>query len=205
MNDLNSVYAASATPAEFAKNYLAYLASINERLDTEAIGRLIELLDETRKAGGTILIAGNGGSAATAAHMAVDFGMDVLKKTACDPPFRALSLSDNMGLITAIANDEGYENVFVNQLRIHWRAGDLLLVISASGNSPNIVDAMRWVHERGGKVAALSGFDGGIIAEEADEVVVARTPKGEYGPVEDVHMILDHLIASWFLYRLRCE
>jgi D-sedoheptulose 7-phosphate isomerase len=203
--DLQSVYDASATPAEFARGYLDYLARVNEQLDADSIAAFIGLLDGTRRAGGAILIAGNGGSAATASHMALDLGMDVLKKVACDPPFRALSLCDNTGLLTAIANDDGYDNVFINQMRIQWRAGDLLVVISASGNSPNVVAATKWAQERGGKVAALTGFDGGILADLADVSVVARTPAGEYGPVEDVHMILDHLVASYFLFALRCQ
>jgi D-sedoheptulose 7-phosphate isomerase len=103
--------------------------------------------------------------------------------------------------LTAIGNDAGHENLFVYQLRIHYRPGDKLIAISASGNSPNVVEAARWVKKRGGRVVGLVGFDGGELKRLADVVIHAKTPKGEYGPVEDIHIIMDHLFYSWLKAR----
>jgi len=103
----------------------------------------------------------------------------------------------------AVANDTGYENIFVNQLRIHYRKGDKLVAISASGNSPNVVVAAEWVKKQGGAVIALVGFDGGKLKEIGDVVVQVKAVKGEYGPVEDIHMILDHLVSYWLQYQIQ--
>jgi len=135
--------------------------------------------------------------------MANDLGFDLVKKSGTDRPFRLLALTDSNSMMTAIANDIGYDQVFVGQLQLHWRDGDRLLVISASGNSPNLVAAEEWVHERKGRVVALLGFDGGRLARTSDVVVHVPTTKGEYGPVEDAHLILMHVLAHWFQARLR--
>jgi D-sedoheptulose 7-phosphate isomerase len=100
--------------------------------------------------------------------------------------------------MTAIANDEGYENLFVNQLRLHYRPGDLLVAISASGNSPNVVNAARWVKEQGGRVVTITGFDGGKLKSLGDIAIHIDTPKGEFGPVEDLHMIVIMLLLTGF-------
>jgi D-sedoheptulose 7-phosphate isomerase len=106
-------------------------------------------------------------------------------------------------MMTAISNDIGYDQVFVSQLRLHWRDGDRLLVISASGNSQNLVVASEWVHERKGRVIALLGFDGGKLGRTSDVVVHVPSARGEYGPVEDAHLVLTHILAHWFQVRLR--
>jgi D-sedoheptulose 7-phosphate isomerase len=137
--------------------------------------------------------------------MANDFGTDIRKKGGSDLPFRALSLTDNNAVMMAIANDDGYDNLFVNQLRIHYRPGDILVAISASGNSSNIICAAEWVKERDGIVMSLVGFDGGRLKEISDVVIHVKTMKGDYGPVEDVHMIMDHLLAHWLQYKVMSE
>lgn len=205
MNNIEKIFNESQNAAQFARGYLNYLSTLLGRLDTDAIADVIEELETARKNDNTIFIAGNGGSAATASHMANDIGMDVLKKGGIKTPFRAFALTDNVALMTAIANDEGYHNLFVNQLRIYYRPGDKLLAISASGNSPNVIEAAEWVRERGGKVIGFVGFDGGKLKEVCDVVIHVNTPKGEYGPVEDIHMVLDHLIANWLQYKVKTE
>ena len=97
------------------------------------------MFESAREGGSTIFVAGNGGSSTTATTMANDIGFDILKKTGIDRAFRVLSLVDNNAVVTAIANDVGYENIFINQLKIHYRAGYSIILISASGNSPNII------------------------------------------------------------------
>ncbi|MCX7966166.1 MAG: SIS domain-containing protein [Syntrophorhabdaceae bacterium] len=202
MNNIERIFSESVGPEDFAEKYLDYLTALFRKLDKNKIAQFIYELEDAYEKGNTIFIAGNGGSAATASHMANDFGMDVLKKSGSDKAFKALSLTDNTSLITAIANDDGYENIFVNQLKIHYRDGDKLIVISASGNSPNVVAAANWVKSKGGKVLGLTGFDGGKLKDICDVVIHVDTKRGEYGPVEDIHTIIDHLVANWLQYKL---
>jgi|TARA_B100002003_G_C14052377_1_gene506751 D-sedoheptulose 7-phosphate isomerase len=205
MNNIERIFEESSDIKEFTKDYFDYLYKLLNQLDTNAIASFATKMEEARRANSTIFFIGNGGSAATATHMANDFGTDILKKGGSDLPFRAMSLTDNAPIMTAIANDDGYNNVFVNQLRIHYRSGDILVAISASGNSRNVVDAAEWVKQRGGTVMSLVGFDGGRLKEISDVVIHVESDKEDYGPVEDIHMILDHLLANWLQYKVKQE
>lgn len=205
MNNIERIFNGSADIQQFSKNYFNYLFKLLNDLDTDAIAAFAEEMENARKNHNTIFFVGNGGSAATASHMANDFGMDVLKKGGGDLPFRALALTDNTSVMLAIANDDGYDRLFVNQLRIHYRQGDKLVAISASGNSPNVVAAAEWVKVRGGTVMSLIGFDGGRLKEISDVTIHAKSEKGEYGPVEDIHLIMDHLLANWLQFRVQLE
>jgi D-sedoheptulose 7-phosphate isomerase len=119
------------------------------------------------------------------------------------PPFRVVSLTDNVAVMTAIANDADYACIFVNQLRILLQPGDVLLALSVSGNSPNIVEAVRFARQRGAITLGCCGFDGGALQELADICLHVPSKRGEYGLVEDVMMILDHLIHSYFMLSRR--
>lgn len=182
---------------EYIANYFNLLSRIMDSLDRKAIEQFMELVQQIRNDGKTLFIAGNGGSAATASHMANDFGAVCLKKGGM--PIKALALTDNTSFFTAIGNDYGYEDIFSSQLDVHYNTGDALVVISASGNSPNVVKAAQWVRNRGGDVVGFLGFDGGALKDICTLPIVALAEKGQYGPVEDVHMILDHLVSSWLL------
>ena len=130
--------------------------------------------------GNKVVLFGNGGSAADAQHIAAEFiGRFKINRKSLP----AIALSNNSSTITAISNDVGYENIFINQLKIHYRKGDKLFVISASGNSENIVKAAKWVQSQGGKVLGMLGFDGGILREICDSSVLVTSIHGEYGPV----------------------
>jgi len=203
MKNIETLFAETVDAEHFARGYLNYVSHLLNRLDTQSIATFIKELEVAYRNQNTIFIAGNGGSATTATHMANDIGMDILKKSGIDQPFRAFSLTDNVALMTAIANDNGYHNLFVNQLRIYYRSGDLLIAISASGNSPNIIAAAEWVKQRSGKVLGLLGFDGGRLKDMCDVAIHVETPKGEFGPVEDIHLIMDHLIANWLQYKMK--
>lgn len=205
MNNVIRLFQETKNAQEFATGYFSYLSDLLKRMDVNAIATFIDQLEEARKAGNTVFLIGNGGSAATSSHMANDIGLDVLKKSGTDRPYKVMSLTDNVPVLTAIGNDDGYNNLFLYQLKIHYRPGDKLVVISASGNSPNVVQAAQWVKERKGTVIGLLGFDGGRLKEICDIAILAETPKGEYGPVEDIHMILDHLIANYLLGRTLAE
>ena len=203
MNNVEKLYRKSERFSDFANGYFKYLYDLLNQIEISAIEAFVEELEDARANGNTIFLAGNGGSAATASHMANDIGIDVLKKGKSEKPFRVFALTDNVSVMSAIANDDGYDNVFVNQLKVHYRDGDKLAAISASGNSPNIVAAAEWVKNRKGKVIGLIGFDGGRLKDICDVIIHAKTPEGEYGPVEDIHMIIDHLISNWLIYKLR--
>ena len=205
MNNIEQMLKKSNDIQQFAQQYFDYLFKLLNNLPIEAIEAFTEEMERARKNDNTIFLIGNAGSAATASHMANDFGTDIRKRGGSEIPFRALSLTDNAAVMLAIANDDSYENLFVNQLRIHYRQGDKLVAISASGNSPNVVAAAKWVKTQGGKVLSLVGFDGGKLKEISDVAIHVKSEKGEYGPVEDVHMIMDHLLANWLQYRVLKE
>jgi D-sedoheptulose 7-phosphate isomerase len=202
-NNLDEIFKKSNEIGEFSRRYFDYLNKLMNSLDVNAIAAFANELEKARSDHNTIFFIGNGGSAVTASHMANDFGTDIRKKGGSDLPFRAMALTDNMSVITAIANDDGYENIFVNQLRIHFRPGDKLVAISVSGNSPNVVEAAKWVKHRDGTVLSLVGFDGGKLKQISDVVVHVETLRGEYGPVEDIHMVMDHLLANWLQYKVQ--
>jgi D-sedoheptulose 7-phosphate isomerase len=185
----------SLRPAEYARQYIEHLISVLRRVDCNSVARVLELFIEARSNGSTIFFLGNGGSAATAAHFANDLGV-CASPEGCTP-FRSLSLASNTAFITCLANDTGYENIFSLQLRNLMRPGDVVVGISASGNSPNAVKALEYATQNGGISVAIVGFDGGLMKRIAAYSVHVETQKGQYGPVEDVHMVLDHLISTY--------
>ncbi len=197
MQDLEKNKKESNNIEEYSAKYFDYLCAVMKRMDKRSLAVFVDELRAARKEGKTVFIIGNGGSAATASHMANDFA----KAQIC----RVLSLTDNISHISAIANDENYDDIFVSQLRGHFRQGDILIAISASGNSPNLIKAVEWVKEHGGKTIGLLGFDGGKLRELCDLSVLVKTPKGEYGPVEDIHLVIGHLASTWLCYRLAVE
>jgi len=203
MNNIDKLIPDTQSAGHFAKGYFDYLKKTLDEIDPASIDRLVAEFESARHEGNTLFIAGNGGSAATATTMANDIGFDIIKKTGTDKPFRMFALTDNTSVITAISNDVGYENLFISQLKIHYRPGDKLLVISASGNSSNLLRAVEWVKSQKGRTIAFLGFDGGRLKEMCDVVVHVKTQAGEYGPVEDAHLILNHILAHWFQCKLK--
>ena len=203
MNSIEESLNKAKSVEEFSADYFSYLFEVLKRIDGRELRKLVEELSKARINEQNIFIAGNGGSASTATTMANDLGFDILKKTGTDTTFRIFSLVDNSSVLTAISNDVGYENIFINQLKIHFRKGDLLIVISASGNSPNLIKAAKWVKEKRGKVIGFLGFKGGKLLSLSDIKIHLETKEGEYGPVEDGHLILNHVLAHWFQYKLK--
>jgi D-sedoheptulose 7-phosphate isomerase len=155
-------------------------------------------LTDARDHGRNVFFIGNGGSASTAGHFANDLSMGTRSWT---KPLRATSLCDNVSIITALGNDFSYAEIFVRQLQIHMRRGDVVVAISASGNSPNVVRAIEFANSNQGISVGITGFDGGQLAKLARIVVHVPTNAGEYGPAEDVHLILDHLVTAFLVSR----
>lgn len=187
-------------PIAFADAYLRYLQTVLRRIDTSQIGRFIEVLMDARERGATIFFIGNGGSAATASHFANDLSIGT---NDYERPFRAVSLTDNVAIMSAIGNDFGFEDIFSRQLRIVGRTGDVLVAISASGNSSNLLKAFEVARSAGIKTVALTAFDGGRMRAVADEGIHVPTEPKEYGPAEDAHMILDHLVGAYLMRAVR--
>ena len=202
MNNIEQLAANVETIGEFSRKYFSYLSKVLNSISENEINKLAEYFELARANANTIFVAGNGGSAATATTMANDIGFDILKKTGVEKPFKIFSLVDNNSVVTAIANDVGYDEIFINQLKIHYRKGDYLIAISASGNSPNILKAVEWVKSKGGKIIGFLGFSGGELIDFCDIKIHVDTHPGEYGPVEDAHLIINHILAHWFQKKL---
>lgn len=201
MENIETLFNNTADIDQFSKGYFRYLYSLLSRIDTKEIEGIVMEFNKAHKNRNTVFFIGNGGSASTASHMANDFGLGTRKDEKL--PFRAISLTDNVASMTAIANDCSYDDIFVRQLNLYYKRGDKLVAISASGNSPNVVNAATWVKKRGGRIIGLVGFDGGKLKKISDICIHVKTPKGEYGPVEDIHMIMDHLIYTWMWFKKR--
>ena len=197
MSVINKLSVKHKNVANFAESYFQNLIDTFKKLDKESIIKLEREFLEIRKKNATLYVFGNGGGAATAMTMANDLGFDVLKKTN-KKTFKIISLNDNSSVITAIANDTGYDNIFLNQLKIHFKRNDKILIFSASGNSKNLVDAANWVKKKGGKVISILGFDGGKLKKISNLSVHIKSEKGDYGPVEDIQLMINHILAHWF-------
>lgn len=183
------------TATDFFKEYASYLSKLLSGLDFRVLEEVSKLLISRSKQGKTVYLVGNGGSASTASHFATDLMHSSLLNHR--PVIRAISLSDNISLITAIGNDQGYEYVFSHQLERVAKSGDVLLAISASGNSKNLIEAFRAAQSMGVVTVALVGFDGGKIMKMADYAIHVKTLKGQYGPVEDAHLFIDHMVSAY--------
>src|SRR6266404_9216217 len=190
-------------PSEFAKDYLTDLKSVLDRLPLAELDKLVAAIESTHAAGKQIFVIGNGGSAATASHMMNDLNKGTLGHKGDAPwkRFKVIALTDNVSLMTAWANDTDYNHVFSEPLKNLAQRGDVLIAISASGNSPNILAAVEAAKQIGVKVIGLTGFGGGKLAKLADISFVV--PSDGYGPVEDVHMILDHIITGYLYEKLK--
>ncbi|MGH7797791.1 MAG: D-sedoheptulose-7-phosphate isomerase [Candidatus Binatia bacterium] len=179
---------------QLAVTFLREFEELLQRVNLDAIERVYQILRGARDRGATVYLAGNGGSAATAAHWVNDLGKGA--KESRRLPLRVMSLSDNVSWLTALANDEGYERVFAGQLENFAKANDVLVVLSASGNSPNLLRAVEMARARKLKTIGFLGFDGGVLKDMVDEVLLLPTRKGAYGLVESGHDLFCHILTA---------
>lgn len=177
---------------ELIQNYLSTLQLTMDKLPLQSIADAVALLQQARRRGSQVFILGNGGSASTASHFACDLAKNTRQEGL--PHFRVIGLTDNMAMFSALANDEGYENVFSEQLASLVRSGDIVIAISASGNSKNVVRAAEVAHRHDAKVVGLTGFDGGRLRELANINIHVNSTIIEH--VEDIHLMLEHLIVK---------
>ena len=195
MYKLKNLYRNTGNPAEYVKEYGVRLKELINALDTEAVAKAVDVIEKAGKSGNTIFLIANGGSAATASHFVNDLGPNSL--TEGKPGYCVLSLTDNVESVTAIANDAGFENIFSYQLKANMRPGDVVIAMSVSGNSENIIRGIEYARENGGYAIGWTGFEGGRLKNVADLCVYLPTTKDEYGPVEDMFSILAHMISGY--------
>lgn len=188
---------------EVIRDYLQWTHESCDLIDPDQVSTLIDLLMNARKNGQRIFIIGNGGSAATASHFCEDLGKCTLRSLADPLRFKVISLTDNLPYVTAWANDNGYEVVFEQQLRNIGESGDLVIGISASGNSPNIVRAIEYANASGMTSVGMTGFSGGILNTLSHHAV--HLPIADYGMAESMHMIIVHLIINRTTILVRSE
>ena len=179
----------------FTQTYREQLVHTLNGLDTSRVDQAIEWFRDARDNGRTIFVCGNGGSASTASH----FVCDILKGASFgrDKRFRIMALTDNLATLTAYSNDVSYECVFTEQLKNFAQAGDVLMAISGSGNSPNVLRAVEHANTIGCKTIGLTGRDGGALGRVAHLNVQASEP--HMGRIEDAHMIVCHMIGYYFM------
>jgi D-sedoheptulose 7-phosphate isomerase len=186
---------------EHIQNYISVLQQTLDQLPRELIADVVGILQSARLKGNHIFIMGNGGSASTASH----FVCDLAKNTRCAslPHFRVIGLTDNTPIFSAYANDEGYEHVFSQQLANLIRPGDIVIGISASGNSQNVINAMTEAHKHDAITIGFTGFDGGRLGQMVNINLHVRSSIIEH--VEDIHLMLEHVIVKTIKERDRLQ
>jgi D-sedoheptulose 7-phosphate isomerase len=196
MNNVDQIFNNTDSISDYSKSYIDYLSSVLNQISLKSIESFIQVLLDARERGASIFFIGNGGSAATASHFANDIAIGSREYA---KPFRVISLCDNQAVITAIGNDDGYEHIFSQQLKVLLKENDVVVSISASGNSPNLIKAINLANKMKATTVGISAFDGGKMKKIVDLSLHVPTKGGEYGPAEDAHMVLDHLVSNYLM------
>jgi D-sedoheptulose 7-phosphate isomerase len=186
---------------EQIQNYLSTLQVTMDQLPLQRIDEVIDVLQQARKRGSQVFIMGNGGSASTASHFVCDLAKNTRREGL--PNFRVHGFTDNMALFSAFANDDGYENVFSHQLADLIQPGDVVIAISASGKSKNVVNAMEEARKHNAIMIAFTGFDGGRLGEMVNINLHVNSNIIEH--VEDIHLMLEHIIVKSIKEQLPME
>ena len=195
MYTLAAMFENAQSPEDYVRKYCARLAEVLAGIDAGAVARIIEIIDQASHEDRALFFIANGGSAAVASHWVNDLVAGSYVEG--QPPFRAYALSDNVASVTALGNDAGFEYIFEHQLRVDMRPGDVVFSMSVSGNSENLVRALQFAHSNGAKTIGVCGIDGGRLKELCDVVLHIPTSPDEYGPVEDVFSVVDHIVTGY--------
>ena len=182
------------------QQYLSYFNTTLNSVEPKEIEQFLDLLKQAYEEERTVFIIGNGGSAANASHLANDLVKGTLKSMDQPKRMKALALTDNVALMTAYANDEGYPTIFEQQLRTFAKAGDIVIAISGSGNSPNVVQAIEWANANGLHTVGVTGFGGGKLKTMVKTTV--HVPLNDMCTSESVHSVIFHYIAIELQKRL---
>jgi len=194
-NKLAQMYDGSNNLGEYARQYIEHMAHLVKALDIDAVSRAAELIRGCAEQDQTFFVMGNGGSGAVGGHWVNDLSANTVVPG--KPGFRAMSLTDNAFSVTAIANDASYEEIFSIQLAANMRPGDVVMGLSVSGNSPNIVKGAEYAKARGGRVIGCTGMSGGELGELSDVHIHTPSSADEYGPVEDIFSVVMHVIQTY--------
>lgn len=194
-NKIAQMYDSSRTAADYARNYTAHFAQMVSALDGSLVAEMIGQINGCAEANKTLFILGNGGSGAVAGHWVNDLSANTVVPG--KPGFRVMSLCDNAFSITALGNDASFEQIFSIQLAANMRQGDVVLALSVSGNSPNIIKGVEYANANKAYTIGCSGFDGGKLAKLVHLPIVIPSTKDEYGPVEDMFSVIMHIVQSY--------
>lgn len=185
-------------PKGFIDGYISELIRCLNLLDKEKIELIVDVLVAAYKKDRKVFILGNGGAASTSSHMACDLGKGTLQRVYdnTERRFRVISLVDNVALMTALANDLSFDDIFVQQLRNLVETDDVVIALTGSGNSPNVVKAVEYAKSCGAKTIGILGFKtGGKLGKMVDYSIIIDS--NHYGPIEDIQLTLNHMIAAW--------
>jgi len=185
----------------FIHNYRNELISQIGLMSEDVLMQIVKEIDQRDGDGSDVYVIGNGGSATTASHMQNDLGAGLKRRGVLN--LNITSLCDNISVLTALSNDIGYDNIFYSQLHDKIKEDDLLIAFSCSGNSKNITKAAEYSRGLGATVIGVTGFDGGLLKELSDINYHVHTEQDKYGIVEDMHMIMNHMLYTYFLERFR--
>lgn len=194
MNKLQELYDNTSSPAEYAAGYLQHMAQVVASLDPEAVASVTGIIHDVAANDKTLFLIANGGSAAVSTHWVNDLSANTV--VTGQPGYRVISLTDNASSITALGNDASFNEIFTIQLKANMRPGDVVLAMSVSGNSPNLVSAMNYANENGAVTIACTGMEGGKLRELAQHSIHINSTKDEYGPIEDMFSVIMHIIQS---------
>lgn len=183
--------------------YLEYFNNTLSSLDVSKVEEMVDLVVDAYDNDRTVFIIGNGGSASNASHLANDLVKGTLKSMDQTKRLKALALTDNLALMTAYANDEGYQTIFEQQLRTFAKPNDVVIAISGSGNSPNVIKAIEWANANGLHTVGVTGFGGGKLKEIAKTSV--HVPLNDMCTSESVHSVIFHYMAIELQKRLYAE
>lgn len=180
------------------KDYIALERDVLDRLDVNSINEVLNCLVKTQEEGNTVYVFGNGGSGSTSSHFQNDFNKGLSEHL--DKKFNFLCLNDNVSTMLAVANDSSYDEIFKFQLEGHLKPGDVVMALSGSGNSKNIIKAVEYAKECGNTVIGLTGYDGGKLKQMCD--ISLHVPINSMQMTEDIHMVFDHLMMSVLYLRM---
>ena len=180
------------------KDYIALEKDVLSRLDVNSINEVLNCLVKTQENGNTVFVFGNGGSGSTSSHFQNDFNKGLSEHL--DKKFNFLCLNDNVSTMLAVANDSSYDEIFKFQLEGHLKPGDVVMALSGSGNSKNIIKAVEYAKQCGNTVIGLTGYDGGKLKQMCD--ISLHVPVNSMQMTEDIHMVFDHLMMSVLYLRM---
>ena len=199
MNAIEEIFNNAESPADYAQNYANHMCKVMEALDNDAVAELIGLVEAAAVEDKSVIICANGGSASVATHYVNDLSANSVIDG--QPGYRVISLTDNSSSLTALGNDASFDQVFEIQLKANMRAGDLVIFMSVSGNSPNLVRGIEYANANGAKTVACTGMMGGKLKDLAQLSIHTPSTADEYGPIEDIFSVIMHSVTSYIIQK----